>query len=76
MTKITLSLVEGSERYRIIDLTTGSDSYATDKLEAYRWAGFFISLGHPVRLEERDAQGRVVRSSETMNLINNGGQAA
>lgn len=76
MTKITLSMIEGSERFRVLDKTTGAESFTDDLLEAYRYAGLYISWCHPVRLEERDSSGHVLWASESITLINQGGQAA
>lgn len=69
MKKITFTIVEGTEKYRVLDLTTGGESFTDDKLEAYRYAGLFISWGHPVRIECRDARGAVVWSSESSALV-------
>lgn len=59
------TIVEGSEKYRILNLTTGGESFTDDKLEAYKYAGLFMIWGDGVRIEERDGQGQVVWSSET-----------
>lgn len=67
--KPMFTIVEGTEKYRILDLVTGGESFTDDKLEAYRYAGLFISWGHPVRLEERDTQGKIVWSSESTALV-------
>lgn len=63
------TLIEGSEKFRIVDLVTGAESFTDDKMEAYRYAGLFIMWGHPVRLEERDSFGRIVWSSESARLV-------
>lgn len=63
------TIIEGSEKFRVVDLVTGGESFTNDKLEAYRYAGLFISWGHPVRLEERDAQGKIVWYSESAVLV-------
>lgn len=67
--KPMFTIVEGTEKYRVVDLVTGGESFTDDKLEAYRYAGLFISWGHPVKLEERDAQGKVVWASESSRLV-------
>lgn len=69
MCKPMLSIVEGTEKYRVVDLTTGAESFTNDKLEAYRYAGLFISWGHPVKLEERDHEDKVIRVWESSRLV-------
>jgi hypothetical protein len=63
--KIKFSIIEGSEKYRIVDQYTGDESFTGDKVEAYQMAGLYISWGHPVRIESRSNDGRIEWATET-----------
>ena len=47
-------VVDGTEKYKVIDLVTGGESYFDEKIQAYRMCAFLINVwGHNYRLEVR-----------------------
>ena len=47
-------VVDGTEKYKVIDLVTGGESYFDEKIQAYRMMSFLINVwGHNYRLEVR-----------------------
>jgi len=66
--KIVDSIVEGTETFRIVDLATGCESFTNDRLEAYRYAGYFISLGHLTQIEERDSDGNMIKTFNSYRM--------
>ena len=47
-------VVSGSEKYKVVDLVTGGESYFDEKIHAYRMMSFLINvLRHNYRLEVR-----------------------
>jgi hypothetical protein len=63
--KMKFSIIEGSEKYRIVDQFTGDEGFTDNREDAYRYAGLFIAEGHPVRIESRSKDGRIEWASET-----------
>ena len=48
-------VVTGQEKYKVIDLVTGGESYFDEKIQAYRMASFLINVwSHSYRLEVRE----------------------
>lgn len=68
MNKKIRSVIEGSEKYRIVDLLTGDESFTDSESEAYQYAGLFMSRGHSVLIEARGAHGIIVWKSEASRL--------
>lgn len=62
------TIVEGTETFRIVDLATRCESFTNDRMEAYRYAGFFISLGHLTQIEERDSEGNVLKTFDSYRM--------
>lgn len=47
-------VVTGQEKYKVVDLETGGESFFDDKIEAYKMAWVLLNtLGHNYRLEVR-----------------------
>ena len=47
-------VVDGMEKYKVIDLVTGGESYFDEKIQAYRMMSFLINVWrHNYRLEVR-----------------------
>ena len=47
-------VVDGTEKYKVIDLVTGGESCHEEKIQAYRMCAFLINVwGHNYRLEVR-----------------------
>ena len=47
-------VVDGTEKYKVIDLVTGGESYFDEKIQAYRMMSFLINVWrHNYRLEVR-----------------------
>ena len=47
-------VVDGTEKYKVIDLVTGGESYHDEKIQAYRMCAFLVNVwGHNYRLEVR-----------------------
>jgi len=47
-------VVDGTEKYKVIDLVTGGESFFDEKIQAYRMMSFLINVwGHNYRLEVR-----------------------
>ena len=43
-----------TEKYKVIDLVTGGESYHEEKIQAYRMCAFLVNVwGHNYRLEVR-----------------------
>lgn len=54
MDKPMFQVVDGTEQYRVIDLTTGAESFYTDKVDAYKMAAFIAHVrGHKYQIEDR-----------------------
>ena len=48
-------IVDGTEKYKVVDLVTGGESFFDEKIQAYRMMSFLINvLRHNYRLEVRD----------------------
>lgn len=62
-------MIEGSEKYRILNVGTGDEIFTDNKSEAYCYAGLFISRGFQVKLEEREETGAVVWSRDSYALV-------
>lgn len=62
------SIVEGTEKFRVVDLATHCESFTNDRMEAYRYAGYFISLGHITQIEERDSEGNVLKTYDSYRM--------
>ena len=49
-------VVDGTEKYKVIDLVTGGESYFDEKIQAYRMCAFLINVwGHNYRLEVKES---------------------
>ena len=49
-------IVDGTEKYKVIDLVTGGESYFDEKIQAYRMCAFLINVwGHNYRLEVKES---------------------
>ena len=47
-------VVDGTEKYKVIDLVTGGESFFDEKIQAYRMMSFLINVWrHNYRLEVR-----------------------
>ena len=47
-------IVDGTEKYKVVDLVTGGESYFDEKIQAYRMMSFLINVWrHNYRLEVR-----------------------
>jgi hypothetical protein len=47
-------IIDGSEKYKVIDLVTGGETFFTEKVHAYRMMAFIADrLQHNYRLEVR-----------------------
>ena len=47
-------VTDGTEKYKVIDLVTGGESYHEEKIQAYRMMSFLINVWrHNYRLEVR-----------------------
>jgi len=47
-------VITGKEKYKVVDLVTGGESYHEEKIQAYRMCAFLINVwGHNYRLEVR-----------------------
>ena len=47
-------IVDGTEKYKVIDLVTGGETFHEEKIQAYRMMSFIINvLRHNYRLEVR-----------------------
>jgi hypothetical protein len=50
----SFQVVDGSEKYKVVDLVTGGESFFDEKIHAYRMMSFLINvLRHNYRLEVR-----------------------
>lgn len=55
MNTALFTVIDGTEKYKVVDLETGGVSYFTDKIEAYKMAWILLSmLGHNYRMEIRE----------------------
>ncbi len=53
-------IIDGTEKYRVIDLATNGESFADDKKEAYKMAAVIVyKLGHTAKIESRDTKGKL-----------------
>ena len=49
-------VVDGTEKYKVVDLVTGGESYFDEKIQAYRMMSFLINVwGHNYRLEVKES---------------------
>jgi hypothetical protein len=48
------TIITGKEKYKVIDLSNGGESFFDDKLEAYKFMAILVRLGRHYRLEVRD----------------------
>ena len=49
-------VVGGTEKYKVVDLVTGGESYFDEKIQAYRMMSFLINVwGHNYRLEVKES---------------------
>jgi len=47
-------VITGKEKYKVVDLVTGGESYFDEKIQAYRMMSFLINVWrHNYRLEVR-----------------------
>ena len=47
-------VVDGTEKYKVVDLVTGGEAYFDEKIQAYRMCSFLINVWrHNYRLEVR-----------------------
>jgi len=47
-------VIDGTEKYKVIDLATGGESFFTEKLDAYKMCHILVNvLHHNYRLEVR-----------------------
>ncbi len=52
---VTFTIITGDEKYKVIDLVTGGESFFEDKREAYQMMAVLKNkLNHNYRLEIRD----------------------
>lgn len=50
----TFTVVDGTEQYKVIDLTTGRESFFTEKMDAYKMVSFIANVrGHQYQIEDR-----------------------
>jgi len=48
-------VVTGDERFKVVDLVTGGESFFDEKIQAYRMCSFIVNvLHHNYRLEDRE----------------------
>lgn len=46
------TIVTGNEKYKVVDLDTGGETYFDEKLDAYKFMAYIVNvLGHHYRLE-------------------------
>ena len=50
---MTFTVIDGTEKYKVVDLSTGGESFFDDKIEAYKYMAVLVRLGHSYRLEVR-----------------------
>ena len=49
-------VVDGTEKYKVIDLVTGGESFFDEKIQAYRMCAFLINVWrHNYRLEVKES---------------------
>lgn len=46
------TIIDGTEKYKVVDLDTGGEAYFHEKLDAYKFMAWIANvLGHNYRLE-------------------------
>ena len=57
--RVRFFVVTGRERFKITDLSNGGESFADDKIKAYKFASILARLRRPFRIEDRKNQTTV-----------------